>query len=109
MGSLKSIAMKWVVGIHAVINLASTFQASLISCLAKLTIGALISLLIIFADLGTLDITLKHSLCVATVPPVRFDYIIYRRCDNVEVVHVTDVPVAHFIEFDVAHVSTSYL
>lgn len=96
--------MQWVIRIGTVVYLFPAFSSPFFSSLSELPVSPLPVLLVVFVDLCLRHVASQESPCVTSVPPVRLDYFVERRLDNVEVVHSPDVPVANFVKFNPAHV-----
>ena len=101
--------MKRMVGVSAVVNLFTTFLASLFRGFTKLSFSALVVLLKIFVDLSLNYVTFEQRCRISSVSPVRLNDILFGRLEKCKVVLVPNVPVAYLVELDVTHVRAEEL
>jgi len=98
-----------VVRVGAVVNFRPTLFSPLLRCLSELAIRTLQVLLSVLIYLGLINVAIKKRHSVGTVAPVALHNLFARFLKQGKVVHAADVPVAHTIELDPAHVGAAYL
>ena len=104
---LLSPPVQRVIRVWRVTYLCTALLAAFFSGLAQLAVSSLLILLGIFIYLRLNIIVGKFRLRIRTFSPVGVQDLCQGRLYEIEVLHLPDVPVSHFVELDVAHVCAS--